>query len=77
MKSKITTEVHTHTIASSHAYSTIHEMITECARKGIELLAITDHGPALNNDGAHYWHFYNLKSIPRRVNGVYVIRGAE
>lgn len=77
MKSNIKTEVHTHTIASSHAYSTVHEMITECARKEIELLAITDHGPALNNDGAHYWHFFNLKSIPRKVNGVYVIRGAE
>ncbi len=77
MKSKIKTEVHTHTIASAHAYSTVHEMITECARQKIELLAITDHGPALNGDGAHYWHFYNLRTIPRKVNGVYVVRGAE
>ncbi len=77
MKSKIKTEVHTHTLASSHAYNTMQEMLTDAAQKGIELLAITDHGPALNGDGAHFWHFANMNLLPRKANGVYLIRGAE
>ncbi|MGN1059545.1 MAG: phosphatase [Clostridia bacterium] len=76
MKSKIKTEVHTHSLVSHHAYSTIGEMLDAAEQKGIELLAVTDHGPQLP-DGAHPWHFGNLKAMPRRVGSVYVIRGAE
>ena len=77
MKSKIKTEVHTHTLASSHAYNTMQEMLTDAAQKGIELLAITNHGPALNGDGVHFWHFANMGLLPRKINGIYLIRGAE
>ncbi len=75
-KSKIKTEVHTHTIASVHAYATAGEMMAAARQKGIELLALTDHAPALP-DGAHPWHFGNLKAIPHKVDDLYVVRGAE
>ncbi|MGL5433343.1 MAG: PHP domain-containing protein, partial [Plesiomonas shigelloides] len=38
-------DTHTHTIASTHAYSTIHDYIEQAKRKGIRLFATTDHGP--------------------------------
>ncbi len=76
MESKIRTEVHAHTIASHHAYSTLGELIATCKEKGITLLAITDHGPAIS-DGAHPWHFSNLKVLPHKDGSVHIVRGAE
>jgi len=76
LKSKIKTEVHTHTSVSPHAYSTVHEMVQQAQNLGISLLAITNHGPA-TPDGAHPWHFANLCCVPRKIGDVYVLRGAE
>ncbi len=76
MKSKIRTEVHTHTCVSQHAYSTLGELIATCREKGIELLAITDHAPGIP-DGAHPWHFANMKVFPRRVGDITLLRGCE
>lgn len=74
---KIIADMHTHTVASTHAYSTVKEM-TEAARDaGLEFLAITDHTPN-STDGPHIWHFHNLhKAIPRELFGVKIIYGAE
>ncbi|MDY3793078.1 MAG: phosphatase [Oscillospiraceae bacterium] len=74
---KIIADMHTHTVASTHAYSTVKEM-TEAARdRGLEFLAITDHTPN-STDGPHIWHFHNLhKAIPRELFGVKMIYGAE
>lgn len=38
-------DLHTHTIASDHAYSTLLENIEYAKRAGMQALAITDHGP--------------------------------
>lgn len=38
-------DLHMHTIASTHAYSTLHDYIAEAKLKNIKLFAITDHGP--------------------------------
>ena len=40
-------DMHTHTVASGHAYNTIYEMAQSAADKGLELLGIADHGPAM------------------------------
>ena len=67
---------HTHTIACSHAYSTLGEYIAEAKRRGIRLFANTDHGPRMP-DAPHPWHFINLRVIPRIVDGVGILRGIE
>jgi putative hydrolase len=67
---------HTHTVASSHAYSTISEYAAEARRKGVRLFASTDHGPSLP-DAPHAWHFGNLHVVPRLLAGVGVLRGIE
>ena len=36
-------DVHTHTIASGHAYNTMREMAKAASEKGLELLGITEH----------------------------------
>ncbi len=44
---KFVADMHMHTIASTHAYSTLEEMLAAAARKGFFAAAITDHGAAM------------------------------
>ena len=39
----IIADLHTHSLASTHAYSTIREMVDSAAEKGLKAIAITDH----------------------------------
>lgn len=73
---KILTDLHTHTCASTHAYSTILENTAYASQIGVEAIAMTDHAPGLE-DGAHRWHFYNQNVLPSVINGVHVLKGAE
>jgi putative hydrolase len=73
---KIIADMHTHTIASGHAYSTVNEMVLEARRKGLNAFAVTDHGPALPG-GPHLYHFGAMRFIPSWINGVRVLRGVE
>jgi len=72
----ITCDCHCHTVASGHAYSTVGEIAAEAGRKGLEVVAITDHGPQMPG-GAHLWHFHNLRVLPRFWGSVEIWRGAE
>ena len=69
-------DLHMHTVASAHAYSTLQDYITEAKHKGIKLFAITDHGPDMD-DAPHHWHFINMRIWPRVVDGVGILRGIE
>ena len=69
-------DFHTHTLASSHAYSTITENAKWASEHGMKFLAMTDHGTDME-DAPHLWHFYNLKVIPDELFGVRIIKGIE
>ena len=73
---KFLVDTHAHTIASTHAYSTLHDYLNVAKEKGIKLFAITDHGPDMA-DAPHFWHFVNMRVLPRVVDGVGVLRGIE
>lgn len=73
---KLIADLHTHTIASTHAYSTITENAAAAAEKGLVYLAMTDHGLDMP-DAPHEWHFRNLHEIPRELCGVKILRGTE
>ena len=72
----IKADLHTHTIACTHAYSTIGEIAAHASQAGMELVAITDHSPG-GPDSPHIWHFRNMKVVPRQICGVKILRGAE
>lgn len=74
--SKIGLDVHTHTVASGHAYNTIQEMAAAASRKGLKLLGITEHGPVVNG-ACQPIYFQNLRVVPRRMYGVEMMLGAE
>lgn len=69
-------DTHAHTVASTHAYSTVHDYFAVAKTKGIRLFAITDHAPAMP-DAPHFWHFGNMKILPRVINGIAMLRGVE
>ena len=73
---KIETDLHTHTVASGHGYSTIDEMARGAFKKGIKLIAVTDHGPKMP-DGSHAYYFSNLAIVPDILHGVRIIKGVE
>lgn len=73
---KIIADTHCHTIASTHAYSTLYENVSYAKKNGIQYLAITDHGIAMP-DSPHIWHFHNYKIIPRIIEGVTILYGVE
>jgi len=73
---RLLADLHTHTVASGHAFSTVTELANAAAGKGLELIAITDHGPAVPG-GAHAWFFWNCRAIPERLSGVRVLKGCE
>lgn len=73
---KISLDLHTHTIASGHAYSTIQEMAQAAAEKNLKFLGITEHGPLVPG-APDPIYFRNLYCIPKIIYGVRILHGAE
>lgn len=73
---KYVIDTHCHTVASGHAYSTVMEIAKEANNKGLEMIAITDHGPEMPG-GPHIYHFGNMRIIPANMFGVEILKGVE
>ncbi|GBU09594.1 alkaline phosphatase [Gammaproteobacteria bacterium] len=69
-------DLHMHTVASTHAYSTIHEYVQMAKLRGLKLINISDHGPKME-DAPHIWHFGNFNILPRIIDGVIVLKSME
>lgn len=72
----IALDVHTHTIASGHAFSTLQEMAQAAAQKGLNLLGITEHSSGIPGS-CHPIYFRNLHVVPRQMYGIELLLGAE
>jgi putative hydrolase len=73
---QIFVDTHSHTLASTHAYSTLGEYVAEAKRKGMQMFSLTEHGPDMP-DSPHPWHFGNRKVIPRIIDGIAILKGIE
>ncbi|MBQ7454201.1 MAG: phosphatase [Selenomonadaceae bacterium] len=69
-------DVHVHTTASGHAYSTLGEVITAAKKKNLELVGIADHAPLMPGS-THDFYFLNFKVIRRELDGLKIAMGAE
>lgn len=69
-------DLHTHTVASGHAYCTLREMAKAASEKGLELLGITEHAPKMPGT-CHKFYFQNLKVVPRELYGIRLLLGSE
>ena len=74
-------DIHTHTMFSAHAYSTIEENVYWAAERGLQVLGSADHLSSMvspcPNDLRSYQFFINQDVWPRIWSGVLVLRGAE
>lgn len=69
-------DLHVHSVASGHAFSTIEEIARAAAAKGLRGVGLTDHGPAMPG-GPHVYHFMVLGFIPETLCGVRIFKGIE
>lgn len=69
-------DLHTHTVASGHAFSTLKENAEEAAARGLKALGMSDHAPAMPGS-ADIIYFSNFKAVPSRMSGVEIYTGAE
>lgn len=69
-------DIHTHTLASGHAYNTIGEMAAQARSLDLAVLGITEHAPAMPGT-CHEFYFSNLKAVPRIINGQKLLLGVE
>lgn len=67
---------HMHTIVSGHAYNTINEMIDFANKKGMEVICITEHAPAMPGS-AHDFYFSNMHILKNKPTPIPVLFGAE
>ena len=78
-------DVHTHTLFSRHAYSTVHENVVAARDAGLELLGVTDHFSDMLFPGADlthadlrdYQYLINTVVWPRAWEGVRLLHGVE
>ncbi|MCD1146711.1 phosphatase [Peptoniphilus sp. KCTC 25270] len=69
-------DLHTHTVASGHAYSSLTENIRYAKKKGLKVMGTTDHSMAMPGVETNMI-FHNYGAIPRMVDDVMVLCGAE
>lgn len=69
-------DLHTHTTASGHGYSTLKENIESAKEIGLKVLGLSEHGPALPG-GPHPFFFSNYRCIPRQHGDLRLLCGVE
>lgn len=73
---KLIADTHIHSMACSHAYSTVMENIEAARQKGLHYMAMTEHAPTMP-DAPHIWHVQSQWDVPSFWNGVNILHGVE
>ena len=76
MDTEFLLDIHTHTLASGHAYGTIREMAQAAREKGLALLGLSEHAPGIPGT-VDPFYYLGLKVIPREIFGVEIVHGCE
>ncbi len=70
-------DLHTHSILSKHAYSSVTENIDEAIKKDLKVLGVLEHQYDEVGVGAHYFAIGNLEVLPRKIGDLHILRGVE
>ena len=76
MNRKLVIDLHTHTIASGHAYGTVEENALAAKQKGLVGLGISDHAPGVD-PRTDPLSFSALCEVPRKIHGINIYYGVE
>lgn len=69
-------DLHTHTIMSGHAYSTLQENLVAAKAAGLQAYGFSEHAPNMMGTVAELY-FANFKALPKEVDGVQLFAGIE
>jgi len=69
-------DLHTHTVACGHGFSTVRENVLAAKKAGLLVLGITEHGPTIPG-GPHHYLLGAMLQIPSQVDNIRILRGAE
>ncbi len=69
-------DLHTHTMACGHGYSTLKENIEAAQECGLTFLGLSEHAPGMPG-GTHPFFFGNYKCIPREYGNLRLFCGVE
>ena len=69
-------DLHTHTIASGHGYSTLKENVEMAKERGLKVLGLSEHAPGMPG-GPNIMFFWNYKCIPRQYGDLRLMCGVE
>lgn len=76
MNNAMIMDLHTHSIASGHAYSTVTENARAAKEHGLEIMGLSDHGYGMPATTMHdYW--MNIHVLPDYLEGVRLLKGVE
>jgi len=71
-----TADLHTHSLVCGHGFSTVTEVIRTAADRGLQAVALTEHGPGYPGSvGDAYFNTY--RDIPSEMFGIGVLKGCE
>lgn len=73
---KLLFDLHTHTLASGHAYSTLHDNIAYAKKSGLLAYGFSEHAQAMPGS-VNNIYFMNFKIIPREIDGLHICCGVE
>lgn len=76
MKNPLVLDIHTHTLASGHAYGTIRENALAAHEKGLVGLGVSEHAPGTPGT-CEPIYFGNLRAVPRELYHVHMYFGVE
>ena len=69
-------DLHTHTVASGHAFSTLKENLEQAAASGLYAMGTSDHGPSIPG-GAPASLFSTYRVLHDRILGIRLYKGIE
>lgn len=73
---KVIMDLHTHTMASGHAYSSLKENIDKAKEAGLEVFGTSDHTMGMEGTPIRMF-FEGYPGIPTEIGGLTILRGAE
>jgi len=70
-------DLHTHSVLSNHAFSSLTENVEVASEIGLKFYGISEHQPDSVGVGARKEAFLALDRVPRYFNDTYILRGCE
>lgn len=71
-------DLHTHSVLSKHAYSSLTENIEFACSKGLKVYGISEHQPDNKSVGAHKYAFKNCRRVtPKKIGDTNILIGIE